>query len=473
VSELTEMKDPLALLRAARDAGLREPDLKALSARVRAEEAREIELEGGRSARRRVVALASVAAAVALLVALIAALGLRAPDRANQAVASNSRQHGSLPGAAPGWRLVSDISLSWRVQPGVSFQPGFSLTCPSTSTCYADDIEGVGTPGVEAGVEVTHDGGDTWQRSVLPVELSDATRLVCVNAETCAVLGIDSSGSATLLKTSDGGQSWTPSRGPSELTSTSGVAELSCMTTASCVVVASDPSGQTGAAAAYSTDNGASTWTESDLPSDFVPGALQCVSLSTCVTVGFRQSPEGSPASPPGVALYSSNGGLTWTTSSLPPTPGVLTRLTCADASDCTASFFNKPSTRSVLVSGDGGRSWTEAKSSPRAFITGLSCPTASECWASGIPLPSGSRQPVPVLKGEGIISSTANGGDTWQNTEVPGRIGAVVDISCPTQARCYAIGIKQPPRASYTVNSTTPAAPSRPLIAVLLAYGS
>lgn len=413
---------------------------------------------GKRWNRRLVLAFATAAAASALVIMSIAAPGLRAPGRG----------HGRVPSVASAWRLVGDISSSWRIQPGVGFQPGFSLTCPTTSTCYADDILW-GSPGAEADVEVTNDGGSTWQRLVLPVTLSDTSRLVCVNADTCALLGIDDSGKATLLETTDGGQSWAALPGPGGLTSALGVADLSCATASSCVVVSSDPAGQTGAAAAYATADRGSTWTESELPSDFVPGALQCASPSTCVTVGFRQSPNGSPTAPPGVALFTSDAGSTWTTSSLPPTPGAITRLTCASPSDCMASFFAKPGSSTVLVSSDAGKSWTQAESSPHAFVAGLSCPTASECWASGMQLPNGSGQPVQVMKSGGIVSSTPDGGDAWRDAELPGGIGAVVDISCPTVTSCYAVALTGPSHGTGPPHGQSP----RPLTAVLLAYKS
>ena len=108
----------------------------------------------------------------------------------------------------------------------------------------------------------------------------------------------------------------------------------------------SDPSGASAAAEAYTTDDGGDTWSESTLPPDFVPGALQCVLASTCVATGFFQSPDGSKTATAGTVLYSTDSGVTWTTVSLPTasltTLGALTRLSCADASDCMASLFGR-----------------------------------------------------------------------------------------------------------------------------------
>jgi photosystem II stability/assembly factor-like uncharacterized protein len=399
------------------------------------------------------MAAASVVAAVVLLVV---SPGSPSPVRGHAGVAP----------AAPRWRLVADVSPSWTVQPGSGLELAFALTCPTAGTCYADDFRG-GSPGIE----VTTDGGDTWQRRVLPVAWSKPPRLVCISADTCALLGIDGSGRATFVETTDAGQSWTASSGPGGLTSASGVAELSCVTSASCVAVASDPKGQTGAAA-YATHDGGTTWTESNLPPDFLPGALQCTSSSSCVTVGFRQPPNGSQVSPTGVALFTSDAGSTWTTSSLPPTRAELTRLTCV-ASDCIASFFEAGSASTVLVSSDAGKSWTPAGSPPDALITGLSCPAGSHCWASGIQLPTDSGQPTPLVKDGGIISSTPDGGTTWRDAPLPARTGPVVDISCPATTSCYALAVHEQPAPATGSGPAQGAQRSPTLTVVLLAYGS
>jgi photosystem II stability/assembly factor-like uncharacterized protein len=378
------------------------------------------------------------------------------------------RGHVSPPRTAPGWRLVADINPAWRAVQAAGFEAGFSLVCPSTSTCYAENLP---ASGMQAEVEVTNDGGNTWKPSELPVTLSSPTRLACVDADTCAILGNDGAGNATFLETTDGGQSWTASPGPSDLTSLAGLTELSCTTAASCVALSFDPSGASGAAEAYTTDDGGDTWSESTLPPDFVPGALQCVLASTCVATGFFQSPDGSKTAPAGTVLYSTDSGVTWATASLPTasltTLGAFTRLSCADSSDCMASFFGKGSAarRDVLVSSDGGESWSQPEASGLGddFISGVSCPTALQCWASGIALPDESGASGRVLAREGMISSTSDGGETWQNAQLPAGVGPVADISCPTAVNCYALAFA-PPAAGGT---------ARPLTSVLLAYGS
>jgi photosystem II stability/assembly factor-like uncharacterized protein len=408
--------------------------------------------------RRLVIALASSAAAAAVLMAAAAVPALQTAGGNHRAGAAHGRQPG-LQGAAPAWHLAGYLSPSWRTQPGAGLRFGFSLTCPDAATCYAVDFPAYPqATGPE--VEVTDDGGGTWRQLALPRALSVISPVACPDAGTCALLGDDSAGNAVFLETTDGGQKWAATAGPADLTSQEQLAEFSCTSEASCVAIGyrrpEHAGGQT-AAIAYSTNDSGSIWTTANLPHNFVPFALKCVGSSMCVAVGSLDSPDGSP----GMALYSADGGSTWNTASLPPAVGRLTRLSCASASDCLASFFapassNKTTiTSSLLATADGGQSWTPAPSSPRQFITGLSCPSASRCWASGIDISHGPGQPART---EGATSFTSNAGSTWQQSPLPAGTRAVVGISCPTASNCYAIAFEN--------------ARSEPIRPVLLAYG-
>jgi photosystem II stability/assembly factor-like uncharacterized protein len=410
---------------------------------------------GGR--RRSLVAVAVVVAAVLIVGAVVL-----------QSTGQVGRGSRPATSAAPTWRLVGDITPSWRLASGLGYEPGLSLACPSATTCYATNRQ-QGTEGTYGEIEVTHDDGATWQQSILPVTLSGATPLACVDADTCATLGVDASGDATFLETTDGGGTWASVAGPSQLTSSIGVTALACTTAPSCIAVASDPTSQSGAALAFVTNDGGRTWTDSNLPSDFVPGGLQCMSAERCVVSGFSQSPDGSAGIPPGMVLSTSDDGATWATATVPAGLGPLSSISCADAADCVASFFGGDGTSSeILTSNDGGQLWSGAAASglPAAFVTGVSCPTASDCWAAGMEGAasggSGGSGAITVTLGpgaEGIVASTADGGQTWQDQQLPPGILFVLDITCPSATNCDALAIqRQSPGSSRFV---------------LLAYGS
>jgi photosystem II stability/assembly factor-like uncharacterized protein len=419
-----------------------------------------------------VAAIAGVAAVLLVVVAFaVEPAGFSGQRSSTTATSGRAALNGRV--ASPKWRLVGDITPSWRTVSGAGYEPGLFLACPTTTTCYADDLQ-QSVPGTYGEIEVTHDGGNTWEPSNLPVTLSVATPLACVDADTCATLGIAESGNATFLETSDGGATWATFAGPSQLTSVGGpgggpadATILACTTAESCVAVAWDPSG----AAVFVTNDRGATWTDSSLPTDFVPSGLQCVSAELCVSSGFTQSPDGSSTSVPGTVLYSSDDGATWAAASVPPGIGPLGRVSCADPTDCVASFFGDDGSSSeVLASTDGGKSWSKAAASgfPAALITSLSCPTARACWAAGMVRAGsggsdGSGRPIDVTFGPGaagIVESSSDGGQTWQSQQLPQGVLMVLDITCPSDTSCYALALQ-------TTSSGSPAS------FVLLANGS
>ncbi len=386
-----------------------------------------------------VVALVPLTAAAALIIALIAVPGVRGTQRSHGALGHGHQTNG-VTAKAPAWRLVGDVSRAWQVRPTSGFEPDFFITCPTTTTCYVGNL---GTTPGTADLEVTNDGGNTWQQIGLPVTLSMASRLACVGAATCALLGVDGSGNSYFLETTDGGQSWTTSPGPGQLTSAIGLVRMSCTSVSSCVAIASDPSGQTGTASAYVTDDGGNTWAETSLPQNYAPEGLQCAGASMCATIGIVQ-PAGSATAPPLMALYSTDGGSTWATASLPSTRGGIIRLSCADASDCIASLFGRAGTTDTeLLSSDGGQTWADSGSSLPQATLALTCPSAADCWASGLVVPHQSGQPSQATSASGAISFTTDEGQTWQAAALPNGLGPVVDVSCPSDTNCFAIALQ------------------------------
>jgi hypothetical protein len=291
-----------------------------------------------------------------------------------------------------------------------------------------------------------------------------------VDADTCATLGVDVSGNAIFLETTDRGATWATLARPNQLTSSIGATLLACTTAESCVAVAWDPS---GAALAFVTNDGGATWTDSSLPTDFVPTGLQCVSAALCVSSGFTQSPDGTSTTEPGAVIYSSDGGATWAAASVPPGIGPLGRVSCADPTDCVASFFGDDGSSAggggvgvgvgtggggvgdgvgvgeILASIDGGQSWSEAAASgfPAALVTGLSCPAAGACMAAGMVRAASGGSDDPGAAG--IVESSSDGGQTWQSQQLPQGVLVVLDITCPSDTSCYALALQAPSSGS------------------------
>ena len=164
--------------------------------------------------------------------------------------------------------------------------------------------------------------------------------------------------------TNDGGRTWSSSKLPVALLGlavpllgqTRIVCALACPSASSCVAVADGYSPP----ATYVTRDGGKTWTTDRMPTDFVPHDLQCSSPTNCVVTGFYQSPGGGQTTPEGTVLYTTDGGTTWKTASLPSGLGSLGTVSCATATVCLATFFAADGQGSqVPASTDGGASWS------------------------------------------------------------------------------------------------------------------
>jgi photosystem II stability/assembly factor-like uncharacterized protein len=324
------------------------------------------------------------------------------------------------PGHHTTWRLVSEVSAagsSWRVLSPSGYQQTFSLVCPSDTTCYADSIGGQ--------LEYTHDGGSTWQQATGTGTATSLPQISCVNAQDCDVLAEIASSGSTFLATTDGGQSWTSQPGPALPTNPAqngppggfpGLAAMSCATISSCVVIAYDgASSVSSPSEVFATSDGGASWSQSTLPSpaagEFVPSDLSCSGM-TCVAVGSfglwqsRSGPGGDE-----VQGIRSLGGAAYT-------------------------------------SDDGGVTWSASPAPPNAgFVTSLTCPNAADCY---------------VLSASAVFE-TKDGGQAWAQVStsgLPGPSGSppgwnFISMSCATSSSCWLTGAG--PAANPAVSSSTP----------------
>jgi hypothetical protein len=152
-------------------------------------------------------------------------------------------------------------------------------------------------------------------------------------------------------------------------------------------------------------------------------------------------------------ARRTTNGGGTWTQHPLPVSDLGNSPLTCSTASIC-ATVGSPFTTPDVLVTTDGGRTWHVWKLAgdvPGPRLSGVACPTASTCWATG-------SDAIPKVVGNShngnsaLIIGTTNGGRTWSPvslavpTNAPDYDGQsylqVGPITCPGENACLALGV-------------------------------
>ena len=220
----------------------------------------------------------------------------------------------------------------------------------------------------------------------------------CSNSHTCIAVGI----LGAIIATSDGGASW-----HSQISGTSNdLLDVSCASSSVCVAV-----GKAGTILV--TENGGDSWQR---PVSGTPGDLSgvsCPSISHCVVVG-----TGFSTSNDGIILTTNNGGGSWI-SQVGGAKNPLSSVSCPTTIACLAV-----GEEGGLITNDGGISWTTL-SVPTGYdqLTGVSCPTSSICMVVGTPGPYGRVGPV--------VLTTANGGADW-TTRATGVNYNPSGVSCP-----------------------------------------
>ena len=267
------------------------------------------------------------------------------------------------------------------------------------------------------------------------------SQLSCVDESTCAILGIDGSGSSRVEETTDEGATWSVLVGPTGVDPGYEIGGLSCSGASSCVTVMGDPA-EDSPAYAYRTTDGGRNWSRTELPAGFVPGSLACTASGDCIATGYAASDQGG-SGPPGEAAFTTGEG--WSTSTLPPGTGALGPVSCG-ATDCLTSAPSADgSTSELLGSSDGGRTFTTLSASglPESYVGAVSCYGSSGCTVAGvIASTSGSHGSGPADVGAGLIASTSDGGATFEAAELPRQIGPVVGVSCAGPDACYAAAL-------------------------------
>jgi photosystem II stability/assembly factor-like uncharacterized protein len=190
---------------------------------------------------------------------------------------------------------------------------------------------------------------------------------------------------------------------------------VSCQTANNCVAVGGD--NNLVGVIATSTDGG-SSWSQSSVASGEPElNAVTCSSSTTCVAVGN------------GAAVTSSDGGTTWTTNAIPTLNTTLLGVSCPSSTTCVSVGVSPgndgPYDGQLLYSSDGGSTWTMPTLPNNVGALGsVDCPSATFCVAVGAQI---------------LVSN--DGGQTWTAQFVDGGTGILRSVSCSSSTDCVAIG--------------------------------
>ena len=180
-------------------------------------------------------------------------------------------------------------------------------------------------------------------------------------------------------------------------------------------------------------------------------GPVACPATTSCVAAGSYTDNSGDTQ-----GLLESGSGRSWTATEAPLPPGAAAQpladigiVACATASICVAvgSYYDSSINRHVFLLTGSRTSWSpvkmplpgDAAASPQAVIANVACPSATMCVGAGDYSTSSGDNEGMLITGSGTSWSPVKlplPGDAAANPQV-----VVEDLTCPSTARCIAVG--------------------------------
>jgi sugar lactone lactonase YvrE len=172
-------------------------------------------------------------------------------------------------------------------------------------------------------------------------------------------------------------------------------------------------------------------------------GGVSCVSASSCTAVGYYKNSAGTT-----VSLAERWDGTEWKVQATPNPAGALeSRLegvSCSTASNCSAVGYYKSGSESfaTLVERWTGSEWVIVSSPnpsgvPKAYLYGVSCTAANDCWAVG----KSSYKFTEELEGKKPVALAEHwNGSAWTISSVSEPPAQLKHVSCATSSSCVAV---------------------------------
>ena len=114
---------------------------------------------------------------------------------------------------------------------------------------------------------------------------------------------------------------------------------------------------------------------------------IVCPSTTVCeaVAIGYDGVYDGFP--PAGNILSTTNGGVTWTESTVPSDTGAITKIVCPSTTVCETVGQNSSDAAVILGTTNGGSTWTTQTTlagSTQGFVGDIACASTTVCEAAG-----------------------------------------------------------------------------------------
>ncbi len=240
------------------------------------------------------------------------------------------------------------------------------VSCPKKTYCVAVGETPDGSKGVAL---VTTNSGAGWTRLSLPSGEKSLALVDCRSRNNCTMVGGGRSGwGATVITTTDGGRSWAQTSLPQM---TSGLVGpdisngISCPSSTPCFIVGEEAPGDgSPSGLVFTSSNAENLWMSQSVP----PGttglaSISCRTATTCVVVGGGIGPRGEESG--AMALTTTDAGITWTRRSVPAAVIGLGSVSCPTVDRCVATGSSSSGTNpsgiqpAVATTSDGGVTWT------------------------------------------------------------------------------------------------------------------
>ncbi|RSK34644.1 T9SS type A sorting domain-containing protein [Hymenobacter metallilatus] len=272
----------------------------------------------------------------------------------------------------------------------------------------------------------TTDGGATWVfNSVNGTANYSAAGIHALDANTAFVAQYGAQGGGEIVKTTNGGTTWTKVTTATQFPRTAGFANWVYFFDANNGVSLGDPVG--GYFEVYTTSNGGTTWTrvpQSNLPTPLDANEYGLVgsyfALGNTIWAGTThlQDPNDPNSGLPSRILKSTDRGLTWTASPVTPLSGGISRLAFVDQNNGLAFQGGD-----LIYTTNGGATWQTRSYTGNFNHFDIDAVPGTSTYVS-----VGSSVPTVTTAADYGSSYSTNGGQTWIDID-RGRYSSSVDF--------------------------------------------